>query len=82
MERPKLTSEQAETIINLLRDNPGIEMTLPLISDNTGIPVEDLAVYLKELEDNKKVLHDTTSDGIDVYRFPPHYRSRSKIIGE
>ena len=82
MERPKMTSEQAETIINVLRDNPGIEMTLSMISDNTAIPVEDLAVYLKELEDNQKVLRTTTPDGHAVYRFPPAYRTQSKIIGD
>lgn len=39
MERPKLTSELAERIVNLLRDNPGISMTLGDIADETDLPV-------------------------------------------
>ena len=70
MERPKLTSERAETIINLLRDNPGVDMTLADISDAMDIPVEELGAHLDELVDHGLVEAETTVDGFDVYRFP------------
>ncbi len=82
MQQPHLSSEQAEQIINLLRNNPGVEMTQSMIADETGIPIAELAAYLADLGDRDMVLHSTTPDGVDVYRFPPAYRSHSKIIGE
>lgn len=71
MERHRLTSDQAELIINTLRNNPGIEMTLGDLSDETGIPVDELATYLEEFSagTGSAIEHFTTSDGFDVYRF-------------
>jgi hypothetical protein len=40
MERPKLDGETAERIINLLRNNPSVSMTLGDIADGTELPVE------------------------------------------
>ena len=74
MERPKLSSDNAERIVNLLRDNPGVEMTLGDISDQTGMPVEDLGVYLDELVAHMLVETETTADGFDVYRFPAQFQ--------
>ncbi len=74
MSDPKLTPGRAEQIINLLRDNPGVSMTLGDISDATGIPVEDLAAHLEELERHNLIFHDTTADGFDTYSFPAEYQ--------
>ncbi len=74
MERPKLSSDNAERIVNLLRDNPGVEMTLGDISDQTGLPVEDLGAYLDELVAHMLVETETTADGFDVYRFPAQFQ--------
>jgi hypothetical protein len=71
MEQPKLTGETADRIINLLRDNPGVSMTLSDISNMLSIPVEDLAAYLEELSGEAQPLfHEVTADGVDVYSFP------------
>jgi hypothetical protein len=71
MEQPKLTGETADRIINLLRDNPGVSMTLSDISNMLSIPVEDLAAYLEELSGEARPLfHEVTPDGVDVYSFP------------
>lgn len=72
MERPKLTSENAELIINQLRNNPGVSMTLSELSDVTGLPVEDLAAYMEDLTARPFVERETTPEGLDVYRFPDH----------
>ncbi len=74
MERPKLSSENAEHIVNLLRDNPGVAMTLGDISDQTGLPVEELGAYLDELVRHVLVETETTADGFDVYRFPADFQ--------
>ncbi len=70
MERPQLSSENAELIINLLRNNPGVSMTLGEIADETGLPAEDVGAYLADLANRPFVVQDTTPDGLDVYRFP------------
>ena len=70
MERTILTSQRAELLINLLRNNPGVDMTLGDIADETGLSVEELAANLAELVDHGHVNHDMTPDGFDVYRFP------------
>jgi len=70
MQNPKLTPDRAERIINLLRDNPGVELTLGDISDQTGLPVEELAAHLEDLTDRGMLLKATTSDGFDLYTFP------------
>jgi hypothetical protein len=75
MEQPQLTGELAERIINLLRDNPGVSLTLTDISDMLAIPVEELAAHLEELsEGDGPLLHDLTPDGVDVYSFPAEYQ--------
>jgi len=74
MERPKLTPERAETIINLLRDNPGVGMTLADISDQTTLPVDEIAAHLEDLDAHQLVEHELTPDGFDVYRFPDEYQ--------
>lgn len=83
MERHKLNAAQAELIINTLRNNPGVDMTLSDISDETGIEVAELAAYLDDLVEREYIDSDTTGDGFDVYRFhetaqrgsmaPPNY---------
>ena len=70
MERPKLTSDIAERIINLLRNNPGVSKTLGDLADGTDLPEEDLAVYLEELVEHQHLIKETTPDGFDLYRFP------------
>jgi predicted transcriptional regulator len=70
MDQPKLTGQRAELIINLLRDNPGVSLTLGDISDETGIPVEELGAHLQELEDHKLIFKETTDDGFDIFYFP------------
>jgi predicted transcriptional regulator len=70
MERPKLTPEKAELIINCLRNNPGVSMRLSDIADGTGLPVEDIAAYMEELAERPFVVRETTPNGFDVYRFP------------
>lgn len=70
MEKPKLTPARAEQIVNLLRDNPGVELTLGDIADETDLPVDELAAHLEELVEHQLVLKSTTSDGFDVYTFP------------
>ena len=74
MDEPKLTSDRAEAIINLLRDNPGVSMTLGDIGDETGLPVEELAAHLEDLVGRNLLEHETTADGFDVYRFPDAYQ--------
>ena len=83
MERPKLKSVNAELIINLLRDNPGVSMTLGDIADGTGLPVEDVGAYMVDLADHPFIVREPTADGFDTYRFseqqqrgtmaPPNY---------
>ena len=75
MDEPNLTSERGETIINLLRDNPGVSITLGDISDETGLPVEELAAHLEELVGRNMLEKDVTPDGFDVYRFPAGFQS-------
>ena len=75
MDEPKLTSDRAETIINLLRDNPGVSMTLADIGDETNLPVEELAAHLEDLVARGMLEAETTPDGFDVYRFPADYQS-------
>jgi hypothetical protein len=69
MERPQLTPERAEMLITLLRDNPGVSMTLSTIADETGLPVEDIAAYFEELASQQVIVKETTVDGFDTYRF-------------
>jgi predicted transcriptional regulator len=69
MERHKLDGELAERIINTLRNNPGVDMTLADLSDETGIDVDELAAYLDDLVQREYIDSDTTTDGFDVYRF-------------
>ena len=77
MERPELTGERAEVIIGVLRDNPGVSMTLADIGDATNLPIEDLAAHLEELVSHEVVVKETTEDGFDVYRFPHDYQRGS-----
>lgn len=70
MERPKLTSEKAELIINLLRNNPGVGMRLSDIAHETGLAVEDVGAYMEELTERPFVERETTPDGFDTFRFP------------
>jgi hypothetical protein len=77
MERHKLSSENAELIINTLRDNPGVDMTLADLSDLTAIPVDELAAYCADLASRVLIEHETTPDGFDVYRFPDEYQRGS-----
>jgi predicted ArsR family transcriptional regulator len=77
MEQPKLTSDRAELIVNLLRDNPGVSMTLADIADETGLAVEDLAAHLEDLVSHHLVIREVTPDGFDVYRFPDEYQRGS-----
>ena len=79
MERTKLTAEQAETIINLLRENPGVAMTLGDIADATTIPSDELAAHLEELVGHEALEKETTVDGFDTYRFPSDSRRGSSI---
>jgi DNA-binding IclR family transcriptional regulator len=74
VDNPKLTSERAEQIIYLLRDNPGVEMTLGDIADETGLPTAELAAHLEELNDHGLVLKATTTDGFDTYSFPADFQ--------
>jgi hypothetical protein len=75
MEQPQLTGDLAERIINLLRDNPGVSMTLGDISDMLAIPDAELAAHLEELSgQGGPLLHDLTPDGVDVYSFPAEYQ--------
>lgn len=74
MERPKLSADRAELIVNLLRDNPGINMTLGDISEQTDLPVEELGAHLDELVDHMLVERESTPDGFDVYRFPAEFQ--------
>lgn len=74
MEQPKLSSGRAEQLINLLRDNPGVSMTLGDISDQTGIPIEELGAHMEELVDHNLVFKNTTDDGFDTYSFPAEYQ--------
>ena len=74
MERPKLSSDRAELIVNLLRDNPGVNMTLGDISEQTDLPAEDLGAHLDELVDHMLVERESTPDGFDVYRFPAEFQ--------
>lgn len=72
---PRLTPALAERIINLLRDNPGVSLTMIDISDMLKIPVEELAAHLEELSgENRPLIHDITPDGVDVYFYPAEYQ--------
>jgi hypothetical protein len=82
MENPKLTPDRAEQIINTLRDNPGVEMTLSDIADATGLPVEDLGAHLEELIDHDLLIKSTTADGFDVYTFPVAFQRGSTGVDE
>jgi hypothetical protein len=75
MEHPQLTPGRAESIINLLRDNPGVSFTLGMIADETGMPVEDAAAYLAELGSSEVIVKETTSDGFDTYRFAVEFQT-------
>ena len=74
MEHVKLTSERAEILINLLRNNPGVNMTLSDISDQTGLPVPELAAHLEDLVSHHILIKELTPDNFDVYRFPDEYQ--------
>lgn len=74
MERHKLTSERAEQIVNLLRDNPGVDMTLADIADETGLDVDELAANLVDLEAHNLIIRETTEDGFDTFRFPDEFQ--------
>ncbi len=74
MEKPKLTAEHAELIINLLRNHPGVDMTLGDISDQTALPADELGTYLADLVSRSMIEQETTSDGFDVYRFPADFQ--------
>jgi DNA-binding IclR family transcriptional regulator len=74
MERPKLTSARAEQLINLLRDNPGVSMTLGDLADETGIPIDEIGAHMEELIDHNLVVKDTSDDGVDSYNFPAEYQ--------
>jgi hypothetical protein len=82
MENPKLTSDRAELIINTLRDNPGVEMTLSDIADATGLPIEDLGAHLEDLSERAMLLKSTTVDGFDVYTFPAEYQRGTTGVDE
>ena len=74
MEQPQLTPDTAELIINLLRNHPGVDMTLGDISDQTALPLDTLAAFLADLVPRRMLEHATTPDGFDVYRFPGDYQ--------
>ena len=74
MDEPKLTPDLAERLINLLRDNPGASMTIGDISDEMGLPAEELGAHLDDLVERAVLEKDTTPDGFDVYRFPADYQ--------
>ena len=74
MEPHKLTSERTEQIVNLLRDNPGVSMTLADIADQLSLDADELAANLTELEEHNLVIRETTDDGFDTYRFPDEYQ--------
>ena len=74
MDEPKLTPNLAERLINLLRDNPGVSMTIGDIGDETGLPAEELGAHLEDLVERAVLEKDTTPDGFDVYRFPADYQ--------
>lgn len=80
MENPKLTSDQAEQIINTLRDNPGVEMTLGDLSDVTGLPIEELGAYLEDLSDRSRIFKRTTDDGFDVYTYPDAFQRNASDV--
>jgi len=82
MENPKLTPDRAEQIINTLRDNPGVEMTLSDIADATGLPIADLGAYLEDLTDRDMLLKRTTDDGFDTYMFPVAFQRGSTNVDE
>ena len=77
MSDPKLSSDRAEQIINLLRDNPGVSQTLGDIADATGLPVAEVAAHMVDLADRGPLLHDITPDGVDVYSFPADFQRGS-----
>ena len=74
MERVTLMPERAELLINLLRNNPGVDMTLADISAATSLPVPKLAAHLEDLASRHMVIKNVTPDGFDVYRFPDEYQ--------
>lgn len=74
MERVKLTPQRAETIVNLLRDNPGVHMTLGDIADETGLPVDELGANLEALISHNLIVRELTADGLDIYRFPDEFQ--------
>ena len=77
MDEPRLTSDRADAIISLLRDNPGVSMTLPDIGDATDLPVDELAVHLEDLVEREVLEKETMVDGYDVFRFPADYQRGS-----
>jgi hypothetical protein len=56
-------------ILTLLRDNPGVSMTLSMIADETDLPIEDIAAYFEDLGSQEVIVKETTVDGFDTYRF-------------
>ncbi len=74
MERAKLTSDRAERIVNSLRDNPRIHMTLAQLSDDAALPADELAAHLGELISHRLVVRAVAEDGLDIYRFPDEYQ--------
>jgi predicted ArsR family transcriptional regulator len=79
MEEQKLTPERADAIIMLLRENPGVSMTLGDISDATGLPTEEVAAHLVDLTAKGAIDSETTADGFDIYRFPDEHRRGTMI---
>ena len=71
----ELTPDRAEQIINVLRNNPGVEFTLSMIADETAIPIEELAAHLEDLASRDMLIKATTTDGFDVYQFPAEFQS-------
>lgn len=82
MENPKLTPDRAGQIINTLRDNPGVEMTLSDIADATGLPIADLGAHLEDLAERGLLLTRTTDDGFDVYTFPVAFQRGSTNVDQ
>jgi hypothetical protein len=70
MEQPKLTAETTERIINFLRDNPGVSMTLSDLANLLKFPIEELAAHLETFAERGMVIKETAVDGVDSYSYP------------
>ena len=73
----QLTPERADRIISLLRDNPGVSMTLTDISDETEIEIAALAAHLADLAERGVLYHEISHDGVDLYSFPQEFQRGS-----